>query len=121
MSEISVKICQLCSAPQPSLKYLLKHIRQVHVHKQYFRITCHLSGCTRVIHTFEVFRNHVYDFHSDSETMPTTVSSTDDVENEFEDDTSGDSPTSSFPPPDRIKAAAMWILKIQETFKAQWS
>ena len=83
MSEISVKIRQLCSAPQPSLKYLLQDIEQVHAHKPYLRITCHLSGCTRIFHTFEVFRNHVYDFHSDSEAMPTLVSSTDDVENEL--------------------------------------
>ena len=74
MSTNNLKPCQLCDFIAPSLKYLLKHLRQVHSHQPGFRITCRLSGCQRVFRTFDVYRNHVYAIHKEQESIVPEVS-----------------------------------------------
>lgn len=69
----------------------------------------------RLFRTFEVFRNHVYLFHTDDETTSTPDSSNSD--NSHSDSTNPEDlpPESSFSA--RKIAAATWILKIQEIYK----
>lgn len=115
MDAMNVKLCQLCSFKAPSLTYLLKHIRQVHAHRPGFQITCGISGCPRIFRTFEVFRNHVYGFHTDVETVQRLHTTGDD-------DESPDSPMDEQIPQEsssvsRKEAAATWILKVQELCK----
>ena len=100
----------------PSLKHLLKHIRQVHAHKPGFNITCHLNGCTKHFRSFEVFRNHVYGFHTDADTVMFSTPSDNEDEDIMAGDTS-DVKQDSFSLTARKKAAATWILKVQETYK----
>ena len=59
----------------------------------------------------------MYGFHTDAESTSKPVSSTDGIGNEFEDDVTNPSFQQSSPPSSRMKAAATWILMIQETFK----
>lgn len=117
MSCVHVKKCQLCSFEAPDLKYLLKHIRQGHAHKPGFHIRCNLSGCPRVFRTFEVFRNHVYCFHTDHEhTVTPSCEQLPSDDNIIDTDE-----TPLIDPKDVVspiqKAAAIWILKIQEVYK----
>lgn len=121
MNSSYVKKCQLCTVKVPDLKHLLKHIRQVHAHKPGFRICCGLSGCPRLFRTFEVFRNHVYAIHTDCEAILTPTSShedytSDSVEGDISDN-SEDNPSEQSYFNLRKKAAAIWILKIQEVYK----
>ena len=114
-----MKPCQLCGTATPSLKYLLKHIRQVHAHRPGFHIQCCLGGCTRVFRTFEVYRNHVYDYHSDAEpvTAQTSVPSGGSDENMYEPELETEYEPEPTPLYKRKKHGATWILKIQETHK----
>ncbi len=139
MSTYPVKPCLLCPFVAPTLKYLLKHLRQVHAHQPGFNITCCLSGCQRKFRTFEVFRNHIYEAHSESENIVITQSTLPDpvsnpvlnpdpypVPNPYPP---AEPPTPELTPdpdcdPDphsmaneRKKRSATWILKIQEKFK----
>ena len=118
MNDSSLKPCQLCTFVAPSLKDLLKHIRQVHSHRPGFRITCHLGGCKRTFTTFEVFRNHVYGFHTEQEAI--TLERQEDTGEECGqfDSIPGCFETLNpvFDSNSRKKAAAMWILKVQEKF-----
>ena len=70
-----MKSCQFCPFKAPDLKHFLKHIRQVHTHKPEFQIVCNLSGCPRKFRKFEVFRNHMYGFHTDEEAIIAQVPS----------------------------------------------
>lgn len=111
---IQVKNCQLCSFVAPNLRYLLQHIRQVHAHQHGFHLVCGLSGCERMFRTFTVYRNHVYDRHSDLVANMGNEVMDDDNElgdhNESEHELADDPAINS-----RMRSAAMWILKIQET------
>lgn len=115
--DASVKQCQLCEFKVLSLTFFLKHIRQAHSHQPGFNIVCSLSGCPRQFRNFAVYRNHVYDFHSESErTVQITTSSVNENEEpggdqEFSEDVECVQGLS------KKKAAAMWILKVQETYK----
>lgn len=127
-----IKPCQLCSFVAPTLKYLLKHLRQVHAHQPGFEVTCFLSRCQRKFRNFTVFRNHVYAIHSESESI---LRPTEDGFNSNSDQNSDPDPNQNptpnpDPDPDddldtdsgdfeecMKKMAATWILKIQEKFK----
>ena len=80
---------------------------------------CGLSGCPRTFRTFEVYRNHVYDHHTDSENI---------LIHENEENVEESAPMDAEEPMDaddtqplhgneipRMKSAAIWILKVQET------
>ena len=120
-----MKKCQICEFVAPNLKFLLKHIRQVHADRPGFHITCLLSGCQRTFRKFEVYRNHVYGHHTESEALTTLA--TEAAEHSFTDNLSetmsgGDeSQTESLVDEDAAfcakRRAATWILKIQETYK----
>ena len=118
--EISVKTCQLCKFKAPNLTYLLKHIRQVHSHQPGFNITCSLSGCQRKFHNFAVYRNHIYDYHTDTENIVQCTTSTGgDNEEEIDDeellnDMGNEEHSQGF---SKQRAAALWILKVQEMYK----
>ena len=118
-----VKVCPLCSCLLPSLMHLLKHIRDVHAHRPGFCITCCLSGCRKQFKKFEVYRNHVYDFHTESESilqsaMPPTLEDENQEEcMNHETDPFCDPVTNSSKECLKKKAAATWILKIQEIYK----
>ena len=117
-----LKPCQLCEFRALSLKDLLKHIRLVHAHRPGFRITCRMSGCQRSFTTFRVFRNHVYDYHNEQQAI---ILEKEEVEagNDFAHEEIGE-PGTSFSSTSthedlsvcRKKAAAMWLLKVQEKF-----
>lgn len=112
-----MKRCQLCGSRVPDLKYLLKHIRQVHAHRPGFQITCCISGCRRKYRTFEVFRNHVYELHSETEPiiMQTSTPVTEDIPVPTDDEPQDEPIVNTR---DSIKkCAAVWILKVQETYK----
>lgn len=118
-SSSTVKQCQLCVTKAPDLKHLLKHIRQVHAHQPGFKLCCGLSGCPRMFTTFEVFRNHVYAVHTDDEVISIPMPEehpTEEINDPLLDDdndlSAGQSVRQS-----RKKAAAIWILKIQEVYK----
>ena len=112
-----IKRCQLCSFLAPSLKFLLKHIRQVHAHKPGFRITCSLSRCPRTFTTFEVFRNHVYGFHSDNEATVQPQQDVPDNEPTYDAEADADDQPHILDPYKTKKAAAaIWILKVQENY-----
>ena len=80
-----------------------------------------LGGCQKQFRKSEVYRNHVYDFHTDSD--PVIQSST------FQDQDNPDHllncETDSFHDPEmtssilysKKRAAATWILKVQEMYK----
>ena len=111
-SSVHVKRCQLCKFETPELKFLLKHIRQVHAHRPGFRICCGLSGCPRIFVTFEVFRNHIYCYHTDND-----KSSCPSDEDSIGDDNENLSTDEETYVDARKIAAAVWILKIQEVYK----
>ena len=116
----SLKQCQICHAVLPSLKFLLKHVRQVHAHKPGFNITCCLSGCTRVFRTFEVFRNHVYDIHSEAEAVVLQDACRSEIGDALDDgdpSMTGEDNHEPFSHNARKIATATWILKVQETYK----
>ena len=125
MSTNNLKPCQLCDFIAPSLKYLLKHLRQVHSHQPGFQITCRLSGCQRVFRTFDVYRNHVYAIHKEQESIVPEVSgppADDHDDQEYLDDHNPGhadfDDSSNVSTHDRRKrAAATWILKVQELYK----
>ena len=115
MDPSCIKLCQLCSFKAPNLKYLLKHIRQVHAHKPGFQVVCGLSGCPRRFGNFEVFCNHVYGFHTDHEMVVSQTQSFSTREEPSEDETP-ENEHGIEQPSAKIRAAT-WILKIQETHK----
>lgn len=110
---IQVKKCQLCTFISPNLRYLLKHIRQVHAHEPGFHLTCGFSGCPRTFRTFEVFRNHIYDHHTDSESILIPDNEEESTPVEIGDEEI--QPEYCEQANSRMKSAAVWILKVQET------
>lgn len=116
----AAKQCQLCDRKLPSLKYLLKHIREVHANRPSFHLVCSISGCQKIFHNFSVYRNHVYAYHTEAESVVLTPSSEHDEASESQNDEAAESPTNE-PVADKLfarkKAAAIWILKVQESYK----
>ncbi len=91
--------------------YLLKHIRQAHAHRPGFQITCSLSGCQRTFRSFGAYRNHIYDCHTESELTQADYDEETPVDEvEYMD-------TATMEGPSRKKSSAVWILKVQETYK----
>ena len=117
----NIKVCPLCSFMVPSLMYLLKHVREVHAHRPGFCITCCLGGCRKQFRKFEVYRNHVYDFHTDSEPVIqcSTFQDQDDPDHwlNCETDSFNDPEMTSSILYSKKRAAATWILKVQEMYK----
>ena len=112
----SIKNCCFCAFQAPDLKHFLKHIRQAHSQKPGFQIVCGLSGCPRTFRKFEVFRNHVYGFHTDEESIPQVPSHSNNSEDEHEfSELEEFENIESIDP--KKKAAATWILKVQELYK----
>ena len=116
MDPSSIKLCQLCSFKAPDLKYLLKHIRQVHAHKPGFQIVCGLSSCPKRFGNFEVFRNHVYDFHTNHETVVPQTSSLSNEEELCNESPENENSYEECSHSKKIRVAT-WILKVQETYK----
>ena len=116
MASVSVKPCQLCDFVAPTLTYLLKHIRQVHAHQPGFKITCGLSGCQRTFKSFAVYRNHVYGFHGELESISiqTTSPILEDEQMDVPESVSSDN---NIDDSCHKRTAATWILKVQEQHK----
>lgn len=116
MASASPKPCQLCGFVAPTLTYLLQHIRQVHAYLPGFQISCGLSGCQRTFKSFAVYRNHVYGFHGEFESiiMQSTTGITEDEQMDLSENVST---VNSVDNDRRRRAAATWILKVQEQHK----
>ena len=116
-----IKQCQLCEFKAPSLKYLLKHIRQAHSHRPGFSIKCSLGGCLKLFRTFKVFRNHVYTLHGEHKPVVCDSQSTETTDPEDIEDPSTTADEEVYEDISERKCqkrtTAMWILKIQESCK----
>ena len=129
-----------CAHLAKKLVDFLRHIRLLHFRTPWFTsLKCNLEGCQRTFRKFTVFRNHIYQIHSDSQLLqPPTDTRTsspspsvhdnpphfypelDGLSSESdEDDTS--SPASFYDIDHGIlsiqKAATIWTLKTQEVCK----
>ena len=137
----SALACPCCAHSEKKLVDLLRHIRLLHFGTPGFTtLKCNLDGCQRTFRKFTVYRNHIYQIHSDSQLLqPATDTRTpspspsihgddpplfypelDGLSSESdEDDTS--SPASAYDINRGIlsmqKAAAISVLKTQEVSK----
>lgn len=120
--------CSLCSAKLLNRAYLLQHIRQAHSHRPGFNIICGFSGCQRTFQTFGNYRNHVYGFHCENETLSVNnpplpveggfdvdMPGIDSLENEVPNGDHTD--TNSCSHVSRKDSEVLWILKVQEKHK----
>ena len=132
-----------CAHLTKKLVDLLRHIRLLHFGTPGFTsLKCNLDGCQRTFRKFTVFRNHIYQIHSDSQLLqlaPETDTRTpspspfvhdddpphfypelDGLSSESDEDDTSSSP-SGYDIDRGIlsmqKAAAIWILKTQEVCK----
>lgn len=137
----SALACPCCAHSAKKLVDLLRHIRLLHFGTPGFTsLKCNLDGCQRTFKKFTVFRNHIYQIHSDSQLLQSTTDThspspspsvheddpphfypeLDGLSSESEEDDTS-SPASAYDINHSIrsmqKAAAIWILKTQEVCK----
>ena len=130
--------CPSCGRFAKSLTDLLRHVRLMHFGTPGFTaMKCNLEGCHRTFRKYAVFRNHIYNYHSKKLHDVAPV----DVPNPVNtDDISGSSPidptldeddpaemshdldgefaeviTQRTPAISMQRAAAIWVLKTQES------
>lgn len=126
--------CPSCGKFVDSLTNLLRHVRLMHFGVPGFKtMKCNLEGCHRTFRKYAVFRNHIYNYHSnkleDAGRADITVCSTpetshavdptfisedelpgmDDLDSDFAELISQTTPSISMQ-----RAAAIWVLKTQE-------
>ncbi len=73
--------CPHCPSSQfITVSELLRHIRLTHAGDSSIIFQCNLQGCRRTFRKFNVYRNHIYNFHDVSmiDQLPSTSSSCDD-------------------------------------------
>ena len=122
--------CPCCGSYAKSLSDLLRHVRLLHFGTPGFTtLKCNLEGCHRSFRRYAVFRNHIYEYHSnkledvsvpavgepDSLHCPGTL--TEDSDDDPADSDFGSDLTtiSQVTPADYMqRAAAIWLLKTQE-------
>ena len=70
MDQRSCLTCPCCAHSEKKLVDLLRHIRLLHFGTPGFTsLKCNLDGCQRTFRKFTVFRNHIYQIHSDSQLL----------------------------------------------------
>ena len=123
--------CPCCGSFAKSLSDVLRHVRLMHFGTPGFTtLKCNLEGCQRSFRKYAVFRNHIYEYHSNKidnipapgVTEPTNFEYPQNSLTEDSDDGSADTDfTSDLPtisqvtPADSMqRAAAIWLLKTQE-------
>ena len=129
--------CPCCAHSEKKLVDLLGHIRLLHFGMPGFTsLKCNLDGFQRTFKKFTVFRNHIYQIHSDSKLLQSEIDTRtpspspspslhDDDPPRFHPKLDGLSDTSSPASAYDIdrgilsmqKAAAIWTLKTQEVCK----
>lgn len=134
--------CPCCAHSEKKLVDLLRHIRLLHFGTPGFTtLKCNLDGCHRTFKKFTVFRNHIYQIHSDSQLLqPETDTRTpspspslhdddpphfhpelDGLSSESDEDDTSTNTASAYDIDRGIlsmqKAAAIWTLKTQEVCK----
>ena len=115
--------CHLCSGDffAPSLKLLLFHIGRVHSNSPDFNLTCGIDNCQVTFTNFHAYKRHVRKKHryhlNDAETDADATFL--DADTPHYDEAIGDSEAEadlevSTTDLDRVRAVALWILKLKE-------
>ena len=137
--EVIIASCPCCGRSAKTLTDLLRHVRLFHFGTPGFRtLQCNLDGCMRSFKKYAVFRNHIYEYHSNklhqgsetltqgslqlnADTTPTTVDSAieaNSIEEVASDIDMIHEEISEVTCPDSMqRASAIWILKTQEVNK----
>ena len=64
MSQVlQTETCPLCGFLSPSLTLHVSHLRLVHARDENFLVSCGISGCPELYHSFPAFSSHVYRHH----------------------------------------------------------
>ena len=123
--------CPGCGQITRSLADLLGHLRLLHFGTPGFRtIQCNLDGCRKTFRKYAVYRNHIYEYHSHKISLNVPVSSEENnstlvpvlssssfehqQNNDQDIDYDNDLEISTHSTECMQRAAAIWVLKVQE-------